>query len=199
MNEPTRKLNIEAFQESYRQVFCYGWYRDGRYLYIGMTANGISRLQQHQIIGRQYPVMPQDEIHFWDVIVDKPEIKPSEMWQLKKNIVVDLERQLIEIHRPEYNVNTGQGYKLNGKPSRVETKAFCGHCKIEFLVTREWNLYCSKKCQIEAYHVKKRTEANLVKCICMHCRQEYFWNTNSKEKNGNYCEDCRKLVGGQPR
>ncbi len=77
----------------YKQPCIYGWFRDGRCLYIGKSDNGLERiLSEHHVIGIKSRIEDRDEFRllFMDYI------SPEEL--------VELEKTYIKNYRPVYNI-----------------------------------------------------------------------------------------------
>lgn len=48
-----------------RKYLCYGWRRNGDYLYIGKSTRGYERLFKHKVVGKIEPIQERDEFDFW--------------------------------------------------------------------------------------------------------------------------------------
>lgn len=103
---------VLKFPEIYRS-FCYGWFRNGTYLYIGKTTRGFNRLDGHRVIGKVDKLTLADELHLW--------YAPS-LVELSK-----LERKLIEYYHPYYQTKEGiekRGLFVRGFRTPREEKRF---------------------------------------------------------------------------
>jgi hypothetical protein len=89
---------------NFKLTFCYGWCRDGDFLYIGSTRRGYPRLHNHHVIGRRTNVLPTDTFHFWDTTNKE---------------VAAYEKFLIQTLKPKYN----QAYLKREKRNRKH------HCR----------------------------------------------------------------------
>ena len=78
-------------------AFCYAWYREPDYLYVGQTKVGIQRIHVHHIINKVEPVQDNDELHIWFCDVEE---------------LNDTEYELIQILKPFYQ--TPAGYNKRG-------------------------------------------------------------------------------------
>lgn len=82
------------------QYLVYGWFRDYRYLYIGMSKRGHSRIfSNHHVIGVADKVLPTDEFHFW---------------KSTSRLCRDLEQTLITHYDPIFN-------SIQNRPKKTTT------------------------------------------------------------------------------
>lgn len=75
----------------------YGWFRSSKCLYIGSSARGIVRLQNHLVVDRFEAVEPTDKFLF--------------AWTKSIHDARELEKKLILKYKPKWNGSfTGHGY-----------------------------------------------------------------------------------------
>jgi hypothetical protein len=67
----------------------YGWYRAGEYLYIGFSGKGLSRVANHNVIGKVEPFLITDELHFFPCATGQDAIAN--------------EMRLLRSYRPKFN------------------------------------------------------------------------------------------------
>lgn len=183
-------MTVEDFTATHREVYCYGWYRNGHYLYIGTTTIGARRIIQHKIIGIVLPFQEGDELHFWDA----PSFEEARRLgglavelQSKKAFAQALEKELIALHKPDLN--------LNGMNKHGEDKV-CKNCGSWYRAQRDWQLFCSKGCR-EEFWAKGKAKVpgeNEVR-TCPNCKQTFLLTKEDAPRNGShYCPTCRPNV-----
>lgn len=153
MREINYKINGQQYYETFNAKCCYGWWRRGKYLYIGQTKVGLSRIsKQHHIINKIVPVEPDDEFHFW--------------YCMGEQDLSEMEREMIKEHTPMFNQSNRPGETPN--PNN-ETR--CQFCQNAFKPAKSWQIFCSVECREIANNRsrsrKHRTPVfNLVRCQC---------------------------------
>ena len=99
--EPNRRFTGKAFLK-HSTPCVYGWKRDDKFLYIGATLHGLSRLFTHHAIHCMDAVRPTDLFLFWDA---------------SSKDVHALERHLIGKHDPLFNGVSSRPVPV--KPPRI--------------------------------------------------------------------------------
>lgn len=86
----------------------YGWKRDGRYLYVGASRNGLARpCSRHHVIGVAEAVTEEDVVDVWVCLTIADALR--------------LEGELIEALAPVYNQKAGFGLgRTKFRPIRLD-------------------------------------------------------------------------------
>jgi len=197
MDEPTRRITINQFNLMQREVFCYGWWRKDRYLYIGVTTIGFRRIVQHTVIGISMPFEEGDELHFWDLPFDEAMEKQHGLRMVlakQKMLAYELEDKLIAHWQPVLNMH-GTGKK------REEKK--CKNCQELFMAQREWQEFCTKGCREQHWNKSGRKTVEPLSLSsnglkkCPHCKAEFVLTLDDSQKRGSeFCPTCRPMVAG---
>jgi len=84
----------------------YAWVRDNKFLYIGSSARGIIRLENHLVVGRVEDFEPNDRLLF--------------TWVDSLHDARQLEKKLIVKYKPKWNGSfTGRGYVTSRNVERL--------------------------------------------------------------------------------
>lgn len=119
--QPDRIIPGTDYREAKRELV-YAWKRGNEYLYIGSTSSGYGRFLNHNVLDIFDTVLDSDEIHVW---------YPDD--------IILFEQILIKKFQPKFNL-------IPQKEKGERTICINPHCKKEFIVTRRWQKYCSRKC-----------------------------------------------------
>ncbi len=142
MARPLKTIAGSSFLTNIKELV-YGWRRDNKYLYIGYSSKGFSRIYNHDIINKVELILESDFIDIW---------MPASP---------NLELYLILKHRPEYN-RQGLEYEiLTNSPlnSFEEFEKYlteikvpvlinnCKYCNNEITYRRKNKVYCNDVCR----------------------------------------------------
>jgi hypothetical protein len=197
MQNPSRKISLTDYANIHQQFFCYGWWRKGVYLYIGVTTIGNRRFVLHNILGKVEPFQENDEIHFWDIHVEQgiTEQNDKKIYESKARLLAyQLESELIKEHNPIYNINK----KLVDEQEQSKPKP-CEHCQQVFTPSRFWQKFCSTDCQTASWlanKTKKRAikDGQILQLTCVYCKKQYEIKRGEMDNKSHFCPECRILV-----
>ena len=125
LGQPSLEFDGQTFT-TYCDLCIYGWIREKKWLYIGISGNGLKRVFRHNIINDIEPVLKKDKILIWSF--------PNRDYYE----VQDLENKLINEFKPKYNFL---------KKDRKCKEIICPRCKKKFMQKRWWQAFCSKECR----------------------------------------------------
>ena len=77
----------------------------------------------------------------------------------------------------------------------------CPICEQSFLPKREWQKFCSPKCQIKYWKMKPQKDPTSETRKCAYCKTSYTQKIEESNPLAHYCPKCRELVTsviGQP-
>lgn len=137
MKEISYTITGQDYYTMFNSKYCYGWWRDGRYLYIGKTIVGVKRWTNHHVINKKLPVQADDVFHLW-YCNDEQELGI-------------LEIELIELHKPLFNISNNFIQDGNVIEHRV-----CKQCTTSFIATRNWQEFCGTTCKAEYNNTKRK-------------------------------------------
>jgi predicted GIY-YIG superfamily endonuclease len=84
----------------------YGWRREESYLYIGMSTVGLRRLSGHHVIQIKDTFLKTDILDVWSCLGHRE--------------AIDLERELIELHKPKFNISMNPDNKQIKETEEVD-------------------------------------------------------------------------------
>lgn len=94
-DDPTQEKSLISHSTFPRKLrygcFVYGFYRRGKYLYIGSCIKLMARMPNHHIIGVSFPIYTSDYLNLWNATSENR---------------VDLEAALVQLHEPPFNSNS---------------------------------------------------------------------------------------------
>lgn len=151
------------------QASCYGWFRKGKYLYVGQAEYIGDRMTSHHVIGRKMPILTTDELHIWT----QPDHDPR----------LVLETQLIHFFHPPFNIasnplswsDCAPGLCPPSPDIKLSFQPRCAKCLKPFIPTLQrgpnsiTNKYCSYVCSPnEQVQIAKR--AQMAEDAAMHAK-----------------------------
>jgi hypothetical protein len=165
----------QEFLSNMTGMFCYGWFRGGKYLYVGATRHGWGRiLKQHHVFKDFSELQATDEIHVWPVESE------ALLFELEKCLIVELKPERNE-KRPKSELRE-LGYVL------------CTVCNASFLQKRAWQNFCSKECRDRYWTDERLGKRQVRKCGAPSCGKEFEVERQGSRPPGilaQLCPDCR--------
>lgn len=162
MKEINHKMSGQHLYELFNLKCCYGWWRNDKYLYIGQTRKGISRVgNKHHVINKIVPIESTDEFHFWYCTTNE------QLILLEQELILQFKPLLNSTHNPtpsNHVVITNSHDFIN-----AENKSICQFCQNEFSAKTTWQVFCSPVCRETANNrarERKNRYYNLVPKIC---------------------------------